>query len=259
MWKVGYFLSCIAVARSFSSLPSCSSDEAELTSKRLQALGLFNSVYTSFHASDVFNLESFLSELGPLVAPEFSLNVPYGGGTYAGLNDAAEYLSLQFSSVNVGGSSFNLSDTGGVLPAVSIDGDAYTTKQNFAANFFPTVTPSLRLPIQSEVVVTFAPCRSRSILPPATIHMLPAWYSITIDLSIDLCSDRCRSHATRAVRRSHFTDFCATPRWRSGSGRFLGAPSTRPTKACSMCARTTRNTAPATTSSTITLRAASRT
>eukprot|EP00964_Phaeocystis_antarctica_P006928 scaffold3743_cov63-Phaeocystis_antarctica.AAC.5 len=171
MWKVGYFLSCIAVARSFSSLPSCSSDEAELTGKRLQTLVAFNSVYTSFGASDVFNLESFISELGPLVTPEFSITAPYGGGSY----DAVEDLALQFSSVNVGLSSFNLSDTGGVLPAVSIDGDAYTTKQNFAANFFPTVTPSLRLPIQSEVVVTFAPCRSRSAHPPATIHMLPVW------------------------------------------------------------------------------------
>ena len=168
MWKVGFYLSCIAVTRSFSSLPSCSSDDAELANKRVQTLLAHYSVFTSFGASDVFNLESFISELGPLVTPEFSLNVPYGGGTYAGLNDAAEYLALTFSSVNGGLSAFNLSDTGGVLPAVSIDGDAYTTKTNFAANFFPTVTPSLRLPIQSEVVVTFAPCRSRSILPHAT-------------------------------------------------------------------------------------------
>ena len=188
MWKVGFYLSCIAVTRSFSSLPSCSSDEAELAGKRVQTLLALNSVFTSFGASDVFSLDSFLSELGPLVTPEFTTTVPYGGGTYAGLNDAAEYLALQFPSVNVGGSSFNGSDTGGVLPAVSIDGDAYTTKSNFAANFFPTVNPSLRLPIQSEVVVTFAPCRSRSILPPATIHMLPAWYSISIDLFIDLCT-----------------------------------------------------------------------
>ena len=198
MLKLGFYLSSIAVTRSFSSLPPCSSsssDAAELSGKRLQTLLALNSVYASFGASDVFSLDSFLSELGPLVTPEFSTTVPYGGGTYAGLNDAAEYLSLQFSSVNVGGSSFNLSDTGGVLPGVSTDGDAYTTKTNFAANFFPTVNPSLRLPIQSEVVITFAPCRSRSILPPTTIHMLPAWYSITIDLFIDLCSDPCNSIA----------------------------------------------------------------
>ena len=90
MWKVGYFLSCIAVTHSFSSLPSCSSDEAELAGKRVQTLLALNSVYTSFGASDVFSLDSFLSELGPLVSPEFSLFVPYGGGTYAGLNDAAK-------------------------------------------------------------------------------------------------------------------------------------------------------------------------
>ena len=183
MWKVGFFLSCIAVTRSFSSLPSCSSDEAELTGKRLQTLLALNSVFTSFGASDVFSLDSFLSELGPLLTPEFSITVPYGAGTFAGLNDAAEYLALQFSSVNVGLSSFNLSDTGGVYGSMSIDGDAYTLRSNFAANFFPTVSPSLRLPMQSEVVATFAPCRSRSAHPPATIHMLPV-SSITIDLSM---------------------------------------------------------------------------
>ena len=176
MWKVGCFLSCIAVTRSFSSIPSCSSDEAELAGKRLQTLLALNSVFTSFGASDAFSLGSFISELGPLVTPEFSLTVPYGAGTYAGLNDAAEYLSLQFSSVNVGLSSFNLSDTAGVLPAMSIDGDEYTLKSNFVANFFPTVTPSWRLPMQSEVVVTFAPCRLRSAHPPATItcYLYPA-------------------------------------------------------------------------------------
>ena len=167
MWKVGYFLSCIAVARSFSSLPSCSSDEAELADKRLQTLVAFNSVYTSFGASDVFNLESFISELGPLVIPEFSLFVPYGGGTYAGLNDAAEYLSVTFASVNVGSHSFDTTD---VLPAMSIDGDAYTLKSNLTANFFPTVTPSFRLHTQNEIVFTFAPCRSRSAHPLATVQ-----------------------------------------------------------------------------------------
>ena len=165
MFKAGCFLSCIAVTRSFSSIPSCSSDKAELAGKRLQTLGALNSVFTSFGASDAFSLDSFISELGPLVTPEFSLIVPYGGGTYDGLNDAAEYLSLQFSSVNVGLSSFNLSDTAGVLPAMSIDGDEYTLKTNFAASFFLTMTPFLRLPVQSEVVVTFAPCRPRTAHP----------------------------------------------------------------------------------------------
>ena len=101
-----------------------------------------------------------MSQLSPLLTPEFSLFVPHGSGTYSGLNDAAEYLSTTFSSVNVGSHSYNFSDTAGVLStslAISIDGDAYTLKSNFAAIFFPTVTPSFRLPIQDEVVVTFAP------------------------------------------------------------------------------------------------------
>ena len=148
MWKVGFFLSCIAVTRSFSSLPSCSSDEAELTGKRLQTLLALNSVFTSFGASDVFSLDSFLSELGPLLTPEFSITVPYGAGTFAGLNDAAEYLALQFSSVNVGLSSFNLSDTGGG-GGLTTDGDEYTLKSAThprPPSFRPSPLPNPFLP-----------------------------------------------------------------------------------------------------------------
>ena len=167
MLKLGFYLSSIAVTRSFSSLPapcsSSSSDAAELSGKRLQNLLAFNSVLTSFGASDTFSLDAFVSQLSPLVTPEFSLIVPNGAGLYTGLIDAAEYLSLQFSSVNVGLSAFNL--TSDTAPTISIDGDAYTLKVNFQATFFPTATPSVRLPMQSENVVTFAPCRSRSTPP----------------------------------------------------------------------------------------------
>ena len=122
-------------------------------------------MFISFHASDTFNFNSFETQLSALVTPEFSLLTPHGTGTYAGLNDAAENLSLTFDSVNVGSHSYNFSDTAGVLPALSIEGDAYTVKTNFAANFFPTVTPPFRLPTQTEIVFTFAPCRSRSTHP----------------------------------------------------------------------------------------------
>ena len=168
MVKLWFFLSCIAATRSFSSFPSCSSDEAELAGKRLKTLLALNSLFISFHASDTFNFNSFETQLSALVTPEFSLLTPHGTGTYAGLNDAAEYLSLQFSSVNVGLSSFNLSDTGGG-GGLTTDGDEYTLKSaTHPATFFPTVTPSFRLLMQNEVVATFAPCRSRSTHPLAT-------------------------------------------------------------------------------------------
>ena len=118
MCKVGFlFLSCIAVCtRSFSSRPApCSSDEAELAGKRVQTLAALDSAFRSFGASETFSLDPFLSQLSPLVIPEFSLIVPHGAGLFLGLNDAAEYLALQFSSVNVGLSIFNLSDTAGVF------------------------------------------------------------------------------------------------------------------------------------------------
>jgi hypothetical protein len=61
MLKLGFYLSSIAVTRSFSSLPapclSSSSDAAELSGKRLQTLLALNSVFTSFGASDTFSLQ----------------------------------------------------------------------------------------------------------------------------------------------------------------------------------------------------------
>ena len=163
MWKVGFYISCIAVTRSFSSFPSCSSDEAELAGKRLQTLGALNSVFTSFGASDVFSLDSFLSELGPLVTPEFTTTVPGGIGDYVGINDAAEYLALQFPSVSVQLGFNDLAE--GSDAAMSTDGDVYTLKATNPWEVFPTVTPSFRAPVQSEIVATFAPCRCAQSTP----------------------------------------------------------------------------------------------
>jgi len=172
MCKVGVlFLSCIAVCtRSFSSRPApCSSDEAELAGKRVQTLAALDSAFRSFGASETFSLDPFLSQLSPLFTPEVSIIIPYGTGLFMGLNDAADYLALQFSSVNVGLSIFNLSDTAGVLPTLSVDGDAYTLGTTFSANVFPTATPSFRLRhMRTEVVATFARCRSRSAISPHT-------------------------------------------------------------------------------------------
>ena len=179
MCKVGVlFLSCIvACTWSFSSLPpgaSCPSDEAELAGKRLQTLVALDSVYKSFSASETFSLNSFLSQLSPLFTPEISVIVPHGIGLYKGLNDAAEYLALQFSSVNVGLFAFNDSDTGGVPPTLSVDGDAYTLGATATVTFFPTATPSLRLQhLYTEVVATFAPCRSRCTSPHSP-HTYPS-------------------------------------------------------------------------------------
>ena len=145
----------------------------QLAGKRLQTLGALNSVFTSFGASDVFSLDSFLSELGPLVTPEFTTTVPGGIGDYVGPNDAAEYLALQFSSVNVQIWRHDLANSSDA--AMSTDGDVYTLKLTFSWTFFPTVTPSLRAPVQHETVVTFAPCRCAQpthtvTLPRAYMH-----------------------------------------------------------------------------------------
>ena len=174
MRKVGVlFLSCIVVCTwSFSSLPpgaSCPSDEAELAGKRLQTLAALDSVLRSFERSETtFSLDSFLSQLSPLLTPDVSVFVPRGIGLFVGPNDAAEYLALQFPSVNVGLSALNRSDTAGVLPTLSVDGDAYTLGATILDHFFPTVTPSLRQHIHTEVVIIFAPCRSVS--PIAHTH-----------------------------------------------------------------------------------------
>jgi hypothetical protein len=187
MCKVGVlFLSCVVVCTwSFSSLPpgaSCSSDEAELAGKRLQTLVALDSVYKSFSASETFSLNSFLSQLSLIFTPEISITISHGIGDFVGLNDAAEYLALRFSSVNVGLFAFNDSDTAGVPPTVSVDGDAYTLGATATVTFFPTATPSLRLQhLYTEVVATFAPCRSRcttALTAHTPTHCTPGHASI---------------------------------------------------------------------------------
>ena len=158
MRKVGVlFLSCIVVCTwSFSSLPpgaSCPSDEAELAGKRLQTLAALDTVFRSFGSSETFSLDSFTSQLSQLFTPELSVIVPHGIGLFMGLNDAAEYLALQFSSVNVGLWALNFSDT-------------YTLGSTNSAIFFPTATPSWRLQNRAEVVAIFAPCRQPSAHTP---------------------------------------------------------------------------------------------
>ena len=103
-------ISFIAVARSFSSVPrdeasgeasDCLTDEAELSNQRLQTLVALDSVISTFSASPTFSLDSFLSQLAPLFTEGIIVDIPNGVGSYVGLYDAADYLALSFSSVNV--------------------------------------------------------------------------------------------------------------------------------------------------------------
>ena len=164
MCKIGFLLiSCIAVCtRSFGTLPPCSSDEAELAGKRVQTLAALSSVLRAFGSSETFSLDSFMSQLSQLFTPDISVIVPHGFGLFMGLNGAAEYLALQFSSVNVGLFAFNFGDTAAHVQALSVDGDTYTLGSTNSAIFFPTATPSLRLQNTAEVVTIFAPCRQPS-------------------------------------------------------------------------------------------------
>ena len=88
----------IALTQCFSSVPSCSSDKAELTGERLQTLIELNKGLSANKTSTTFNLDWFLSRLAPLFTPDISYHVPLGVGHLVGLNDVAEYLALSFSS-----------------------------------------------------------------------------------------------------------------------------------------------------------------
>ena len=88
----------IVIVWSFSSVPSCPTDEAELSSKRVQTLITYGSVVRAAQsaASTIpFNLDYFISQLASVFTPDATFSVPSGVGVYAGLNDVAEYLALQ--------------------------------------------------------------------------------------------------------------------------------------------------------------------
>ena len=83
----------IVVAQSFSSVPSCSFDEAKLTGKRVQTLIELGEGLSINKTSTTFNLDWFLSQLAPLFTPDISFDIPLGVGHFVGLKDAAEYLA----------------------------------------------------------------------------------------------------------------------------------------------------------------------
>ena len=181
-------VSSIAVARCFSSVPrdeasgeasGCLTDEAELSNQRLQTLVTFDSVYTTFGASNTFSLDSFLSQLAPLFTEDTIVDIPNGFGSYTGLKDAADYLALSFSSVNV--NPWSLDGTNPSDQGLSIDGDAYTLETTYPFNFFPSVTPSLEGLYPAEIVATFSPCRCARSPHPAA-HALPRRRHITTSM-----------------------------------------------------------------------------
>ena len=179
-------VSSIAVARCFSSVPrdeasgeasGCLTDEAELSNQRLQTLVTFNSVYTTFGASNTFSLDSFLSQLAPLFTEDTIVDIPNGFGSYTGLKGAADYLALSFSSVNV--NPWSLDGTNPSDQGLSIDGDAYTLETTYPFNFFPSVTPSLEGLYPAEIVATFSPCRCAQPTPGRTRFASPQTYDTT--------------------------------------------------------------------------------
>ena len=146
----------IALTQCFSSVPSCSSDKAELTGKRVQTLVELNKGLTN-QTSTTFNLDWFLSQLEPLFTPDISYHVPLGVGHLVGLKDVAEYLALSFSSVNENLYYLN-SSSESPNDDLSIDGDVYTISASVPLIFFPTVTP-VEAPFEHETEIVFSPCR----------------------------------------------------------------------------------------------------
>ena len=153
----------IALTQCFSSVPSCSSDKAELTGKRVQTLIELNKGLTN-QTSTTFNLDWFLSQLAPLFTPDISYHVPLGVGHLVGLKDVAEYLALSFSSVNENLYYLN-SSSESPNDDLSIDGDVYTISASVPLTFFPTVTPSVEAPFEHETEIVFSPCRCAPLSP----------------------------------------------------------------------------------------------
>ena len=162
----------IVVAQSFSSVPSCSFDEAKLTGKRVQTLIELGEGLSINKTSITFNLDWFLSQLAPLFTPDISYHVPLGVGHLVGLKDVAEYLALSFSSVNENLYYYLNSSSESPNDDLSIDGDVYTISASVPLTFFPTVTPSVEAPFQHETVIVFPPCRCTPLCMPTPTHLI---------------------------------------------------------------------------------------
>jgi hypothetical protein len=142
---------------------------------------------------------AFAANLATVFTPDFKFYVPYGIGTYAGVNSVAEYLGMDFTALTHGywQNDTTPDPTKRARLEVSADGSTWisgsTAKGNFLRGLLPYTEAYTEQELKFEGCNTLA--SSDSLLPTDGLRFLIERYVQTSDLSKRWgIEDICRYH-----------------------------------------------------------------
>lgn len=195
--------------RSCSSLQrhdyGCGPNDMEMDAARLQNVLTFQGIFTyHVNATQCLDTPQFVSDLSTVFEPDVTVFVPYGIGTYTGVDNVAEYLGMAMQSLN---HDFWYYDTtiDPTKPAalhVSTDGSTWIQGSTFGGSFLRGDLPYTDAYTEQEVV--FEGCSTLvgdySVIPTEGIRDWVETYVQASELSHRWgVEDICRVH----------TEYCA--------------------------------------------------
>ena len=197
------------VLRSCSDLErhdyGCAPNDMEMDAARLQSVLTFHGYFEEHvNATMCLDTPGFVQDLGTVFEPDIEVFIPYGIGTYVGIENVAEYLGMAMSSLN---HDFWYYDTtiDRTLPAmlsVSTDGSSWVQGSTFRGSFVRGALPYSNS--YQEQQAYFQGCETKvqefEVLPTPSLRDWVETYVQAADLSQRWgVEDICRYH----------TEFCA--------------------------------------------------
>jgi hypothetical protein len=177
----------------------CGPSDVQIDAARLQSILAFSSIFQGIDDEQIcLDTPAFVERLSVAFQPDIHFTVPYGIGTYHGLEDTAEYLGMAFAGLNHG---FWLYD-GTVNPAersrldVSPDGHDWGQGSTQHGTFLRGAYP---YSAYIEQVAHFEGCdtkiKSYDVLPTEGMRDLIEIFTQSADLSTRWgVQDICRYH-----------------------------------------------------------------
>lgn len=183
----------------------CTADDMQIDAARLTSILTFQSFFRgATNEAMCLDTPAFSQQLAAVFAADVDVNVPYGIGTYRGIQDVSEYLGIAFAGLNHGywENDTTPDPTKRARLEVSSNGSAWTTGGTTRGSFARGLLPYTDLYLEQEV--SFEGCGSLvsdyTVLPNDGMRFLIESYVQTADLSKRWgVEDICRYH----------TQFCA--------------------------------------------------
>ncbi len=183
----------------------CERSDMEIDAARLGSVMAMGELFADAQNEAIcLDTPAFVHALSRSFVPDISVTVPYGVGTYRGLEDVAEYLGMAFAALNHGfwQHDTSIDPTKPAAIEVSSDGSVWFQGATVRGSFLRGLAPYTDVYLTQEA--RFSGCQTRvsdfEVLPDTGIRFLAERYVQTSDLSKRWgLEDICRYH----------TEFCA--------------------------------------------------